>query len=166
MSKIDYQHSELRKRVMSSLRKQNVYSPVHPGAVDEDGQFPTDITALSDIEVRQLMSFWTAQLGYIITYHARCVVDVTAYKRAVRDYERAYRASNRQKNDKAWEVDAGLANDTMYQSLSSKHEHADALVTITKSLKDTFEQYYAAASREMTARLGEFGREISTRSGT
>lgn len=162
----EYQNSELRKRVMTALRRQNIESPQHPGKVDEASQFPKDITQLSDIDVRQLMSFWTAQLGYMNVYHARCLVDVSAYKRAVKEYERSYRARHKQKNDKVWEIDSGLADDSHYQRLYSRFEEAEALVTITKSLKDSFEQYYTAASRELTARMSESSRDYSKRSGT
>lgn len=161
----DYHHSELRKRVMSALRGQQIYVPAHPGAVTEEQQFPKDITKLSDLEVRQLMSFWTAQLGYVTAYHSRCAVDLMSYKRSVKDYERSYRAANKQKNDKAWEVDAGLADDSFYQSLYAKYEQAEAMTIVTKSLRDTMESYYNAASREMTARMSEQGRDMSRRSG-
>lgn len=163
---MSYKRSELRKRVLRSLRGRDITMPASPGMIDEDQQFPLDITAVSTEKVRSLMSFWTGHLGYINSLFSRHMVDAMAYKREVRDYERRYKARNKSKSDRVWEIEAELADDSHYERLVNTWQEAEAMVTVLKSLRDAYEGYYNAASRELTARMGEQARDGSYRSGT
>lgn len=166
MSGHRHQHSDLRKRVLQSLKQTRINMPTAPDPVSEENQFPLDITALSDVAVRRLMSFWTAHLGYLNSYHSRCMVDAMAFKREVKQYERMFKAKHKGEKDKVWEIDAELANDNVYQRYVNRWEEAEAMAIVTKSLKESYESYYASASRELTARMGEYSRDMSHRSGT
>lgn len=160
MSSID--RSELRKRVMGALKRgHGLTVPSSPGGEDgEVKEFPKDLTQLTEVGVRQQMSYWKAMTGYVNTLLARSEVDQMAYKREVRDYERQYKFNNKpEKSSAMWEIEAGLADDKTYQRLSHRLEGASAMVVLLKSLRDSYSGYYDVCSREMTARLGEHARE-------
>lgn len=160
--------SELRKRVLMSLKKGHGLSmPSAPEGEDGDvREFPKDLTQLTEIAVRQEMSYWKAMAGFVNTLLARSQVDEKAYKREVREYERSYKWNNKpDKNAPMWEVEAGLAEDEHYQRISLKLEAAEATVLVLKSLRDAYAGYYDVCSREMTARMGELSREHNGGSG-
>jgi hypothetical protein len=151
--------SDLRQRVKAAMRDANIHLPVNPGAVTEEEQFPRDITMLDDQQLGQQMSFWTAQLGYLNTYLARCEIDMLAYKKERRDYELAHKRNSlegkKPSEKRAWEAEAELAGDEMWEGLSDQYMFAEALVIQLRALKSSYEGYYATASRELTRRLGE-----------
>jgi hypothetical protein len=156
MATID--RSELRKRVLRALKKEHGISmPTPPeGQNGEIEQFPKDMTSLSDIQVRQQMSYWKAMSGFTNTLLARSMVDEKAYKREARDYERQYKFRNKpDKSSPMWEVEAGLADDQHYRRLTEKLEQAEAMVILLKSVRDAQDGYYTAASRELTARTSD-----------
>lgn len=158
----NFTKSELRKRIIGSLKRGHGLSmPSAPEGEDgEVKEFPKDLTQLTEIEVRQQMSYWKAMQGFVNTLLARSEVDAKAYKREARDYERSYKWNNKPaKGDPMWAVEAGLAEDEHYQRVAMKLEQAEAMVIVLKSMRDTYDGYYTVASRELTARMGEADRE-------
>lgn len=166
MTRNDMNRSELRKRVLRSLK--SGYSLPMPKEPEGAGgmEFPSDLTRLTDVEVRQQMSYWKAMAGYTNTVLARSMIDEMAYKREVRDFERRFKFENKpDRNAPMWEVEAPLADNAAYQHLRGKLDNAEAMVVILKSLRDSQEGYFTVASRELTARMGEHQREHNGGSG-
>lgn len=155
--------SDLRQRVKAAMRGASIYMPASPGPVTEEHRFPTDITRLDDMELGQQMSFWTAQLGYVNTYLARCEIDMKSYLQDKRDYEAAHR-KNVMEGKKAsemrkWEADAELVGDETWEQLRDQFMLAEAMVIQLKAVQKSYEGYYATASRELTRRSGERERD-------
>lgn len=163
------QHSSLRKRVMQAMSRSGINLQPAPEPVSEADRFPRDITKLSELEVRRLLSFWTGHLGYLNTMLARASIDHLAYDQEVKQYERRHRLLHREegnKKDAKWVYDDELVDDELYQRLLTNRLHASAAMEFMKALQKSYEAYFAAASRELTARISMYERDHSHRSGT
>jgi hypothetical protein len=165
---MSFKRSELRKRVMVTLKADKLPIPESPGLIEEY-QFPSDLTILSDEDIRKMMSFWTAHLGYLLTYIARCQVDVMVYKRELDRYENVFRKQWLQQNDDKknppmWMIEVDMHDDPLYIRKLSAYTDSKAIETVCESMKDTYKAYYTTLSRELSARLGamsvEAGRGI------
>ena len=154
--------SELRKRVLKHIKvKAGLSMPKTPSQEASTKEFTSDLTRLSEMELRREMSHWKSMLGYVNTFLARSQVDEKSYKRSVKSYEREYKWRNKSdKNTAMWEIEAGLSQEKEYDLLVNKLEQCEAIVIVVKSLRDAYEGYYDVCSRELTARMGEMSGRI------
>lgn len=161
-TELSFPRSELRKRIMRSIQGR-VYVPDSPGQVEETSAFPRDLTRLTDIEVRQQMSQWQAQLGFANTLMAREEIDVMAHKESLRRYEMAKRANALEESEgkakRKWESETDLVGDDYWEQLRDQLQFSEAMVVHLSRLRASFEGYYKACSRELSARLGERERD-------
>lgn len=155
--------SELRKRVMRAIKQGGLDLPSKPAVIeDNEEQFPSHLSGLSDYDLRNLISRLAAQVAYAHSYCGLCEVDAVAYKRDAKNYEKMrksyIKAQLREegvKNPQVWEIEARLADDPLWDEKAFALEEAEAMLTLSTSLRRAYEAQYAAASRELSARISD-----------
>lgn len=138
--------------------------PKLPRLEDEDA-FPTDITRLSDVEVRSLMSFWTAYYGYANATLGRYKGRVAILSRVL--INRKYILFQQLKPEKKTaDWSEAIHGQVQLNPEVRKYERilaeAEGMVAVMEPLVWTYMRYSEVASKEITARFKEAEREFDS----
>lgn len=119
--------------------------------------FPSDLTALNDLQLRQQMSSWANLLA-----RAEFVTGKWASKelrgKHLRDkFVRQYRHTGT--FNAKWKAEDSLAANPRYVVLEDKYQVACERHELAKRVRDGYEHYWKALSRELSARVGQVDRE-------
>ena len=154
-------HTELRKRVMGALREKKIPMPKTPEGAMEGAHFPDDLTACDTVAIRQMMSRFTQRLGFVNTLLSRSEIDAEQYKHRMKARERQIKMESEE--ERQWKVEATFENDPIWVPAKEQYDAAYGMIRVLKSLQVTYDQYFRALSRELSAREAEL--DIYNRSG-
>lgn len=149
--------SKLRQHAVRSMKESGLPIPQALPPITESQRFPVDLTVVHDRDLRSHLSFWAGQLARAEFVRARCEIEELGYKEARLRMERRFRLLN--DFGTKWEADAALAENEDYSDIDAKYNLARAKTIGAKGLRDSFEHYYAAISRELSARINENDRD-------
>lgn len=158
---------ELIKSPRKTLRELGLPLPHRLAELEEEDAFPTDITRLSEVQVRRLMSFWTAYYGYANATLGKYKGRVAVLERTLTSRKLIlFNKLKPEKKSAEWteSIKGKIQLDPEIKRYERILAEAEGMVAVLEPLVWTYMRYSDVASREITARSNEMERDF--RSGT
>lgn len=135
-------------------RAQSLELPRSDRPESDDPEWPGSLADLSEDELGEQLTYWTAMTAYAGEHLAMADIERTAFERQRgAAWTKAFLRST---GDTVTERKALADNDPDVLNATQRHSIHDAQYKLLKALHEGYDKKYRAASRELTRRQNEY----------
>jgi hypothetical protein len=137
----------------TAMRRVHAIETPLPGRPEEEPEWPGNLSDLTDEDLSNHLTYWSAMLSYVVFEVAREDVERKSFERqAHMEMTKAFmRCTAPTVTERKMQAELVPT----YQELRQKYDIHDGMYRLLAALSQGYEQKYAAVSRELTRRLNQ-----------